>query len=216
MSKRSRSRANIPIHRESLFWILSPIFCLNRPSCPACHEFMSQLCKTKPISSRPKTMQPPLPQTVTPIFRSAALEKTNPIKPNSPAPAHNPTITSCPAHLLHLSFSSASALHLSRLLYKSPLFLQNKPNFKMGNINISAARTKAYANEQRTINNEHYPKQSQSNPIWVAAGPVILLFSCWRRWFSSIWRNPERSRPLPLRYLWCIGLRGRVLQSPGP
>jgi hypothetical protein len=43
--------------------------------------------------------------------------------------------------------------------------MQNKPNFKMGNINISTARTKAYAKEQRTMNNEHYPKQTQSNPI---------------------------------------------------
>jgi hypothetical protein len=35
----------------------------------------------------------------------------------------------------------------------------------MGNINISTARTKAYAKEQRTMNNERYPKQTQSNPI---------------------------------------------------
>jgi len=35
----------------------------------------------------------------------------------------------------------------------------------MGNINISTAKTKAYANKQRTINNEHYSKQTQSNPI---------------------------------------------------
>jgi hypothetical protein len=47
--------------------------------------------------------------------------------------------------------------------YKS--IMQNKPNFKMGNINISTARTKAYANEQRAMNNEHYSKQTQSNPI---------------------------------------------------
>jgi len=43
--------------------------------------------------------------------------------------------------------------------------MQNKANFKMGNINISIARTKAYAKEQRTINNERYSKQTQSNPI---------------------------------------------------
>ncbi len=43
--------------------------------------------------------------------------------------------------------------------------MQNKANVKMGNINISTAKTKAYANEQRTINNERYPKQSQTNPI---------------------------------------------------
>jgi hypothetical protein len=53
------------------------------------------------------------------------------------------------------------ALHLSSLLYKSASFLQNKPNFKMGNINISTAKTKAYAKEQRTMINERYSKQSQ-------------------------------------------------------
>jgi hypothetical protein len=35
----------------------------------------------------------------------------------------------------------------------------------MGKMNISIARTKAYAKEQRTMNNEYYPKQTQSNPI---------------------------------------------------
>ena len=43
--------------------------------------------------------------------------------------------------------------------------LQNKPNFKMGNINISTARTRAYAKRQRTMSNERYSKQSQSKPI---------------------------------------------------
>jgi len=42
---------------------------------------------------------------------------------------------------------------------------QNKANVKMGNINISTARTKAYPKEQRTMSNERYPKQTQSNPI---------------------------------------------------
>jgi hypothetical protein len=43
--------------------------------------------------------------------------------------------------------------------------MQNKANFKMGNINISTARAKAYDREQRTMSNERYPKQTQSNPI---------------------------------------------------
>jgi len=43
--------------------------------------------------------------------------------------------------------------------------MQNKANFKMGNITISTAKTKAYANERRTMSNEPYPKQTQSNPI---------------------------------------------------
>jgi ABC-type antimicrobial peptide transport system permease subunit len=53
--------------------------------------------------------------------------------------------------------------------------LQNKANFKMGNINISTARTKAYANEQRTMNNEHYSKQTQSNPI---SNAQTAYFAC--------------------------------------
>jgi hypothetical protein len=48
---------------------------------------------------------------------------------------------------------------------ESSIIAQNKPNFKMGNINISTARTKPYANEQRTMNNESYSKQTQTNPM---------------------------------------------------
>ena len=47
--------------------------------------------------------------------------------------------------------------------------MQNKPNVKMGNMNISTATVKAYAKEQRTKNNERYPKQTQSKPISVSA-----------------------------------------------
>jgi hypothetical protein len=47
--------------------------------------------------------------------------------------------------------------------YKS--IMQNKPNVKMGKMTISTARTKAYAKEQRTMSNERYSKQSQSNPM---------------------------------------------------
>ena len=47
--------------------------------------------------------------------------------------------------------------------YKS--IMQNKANVKMGNININTAILKAYANKQRTMINEHYSKQTQSNPI---------------------------------------------------
>jgi len=44
-------------------------------------------------------------------------------------------------------------------------FLQNKPNFKMGKMTISTATLKAYANEQRPMNDERYSKQTQSKPI---------------------------------------------------
>jgi len=45
------------------------------------------------------------------------------------------------------------------------LIMQNKANFKMGKMTISTATLKAYANKQRTMNNECYSKQTQSNPI---------------------------------------------------
>jgi len=40
----------------------------------------------------------------------------------------------------------------------------NKPNFKMGNINISTARTKAYPKEQRTMNNDRLLKTNSTSP----------------------------------------------------
>jgi hypothetical protein len=43
--------------------------------------------------------------------------------------------------------------------------MQNKPNFKMGNMTISTVATKPYPNEQRTMSNERYSKQTQSKPI---------------------------------------------------
>jgi len=67
--------------------------------------------------------------------------------------------------------------------------MQNKPNVKMGNMNVSTATTKTYAKEQRTMSNEQYPKQTQSNPILSR-------------------RSPERSRiPLPPS---CAGKESRI------
>jgi hypothetical protein len=43
--------------------------------------------------------------------------------------------------------------------------MQNKANVKIGKMNISIAKIKDYDKKQRTINNEHYSKQSQTKPI---------------------------------------------------
>jgi hypothetical protein len=56
--------------------------------------------------------------------------------------------------------------------------MQNKANFKMGNINISTANTKAYAKEQRAMNNERYSKQTQTKPI---SNAQTAYFACRRR-----------------------------------
>ena len=57
----------------------------------------------------------------------------------------------------------------------------------MGNINISTARTKAYANEQRTINNEHYSKQTQSNPISTTRTPCPAYRTRCRLGCEGVW-----------------------------
>ena len=52
MSMRSRSKANIPTHRESLFWILSPVFCLlpNQPILPSLPRIHESIMQNKPNS----------------------------------------------------------------------------------------------------------------------------------------------------------------------
>jgi hypothetical protein len=45
------------------------------------------------------------------------------------------------------------------------LYLQNKPNIRIGKMNVSAAKIKDYHNEQPTINNEPHSKQTQTKPI---------------------------------------------------
>jgi len=47
---------------------------------------------------------------------------------------------------------------------ESSIITQNKPNVKIGKMTISPVTTKSYLKEQRTMNNEHYRKQTQSNP----------------------------------------------------
>ena len=49
--------------------------------------------------------------------------------------------------------------------------MQNKANVKMGKMTISTAPIKAYANKQRTMNDQHRSKQTQSNPISNAETP---------------------------------------------
>jgi hypothetical protein len=56
-------------------------------------------------------------------------------------------------------------LHLSRILYKSALFMQNKANVKIDKMNIKIAIIKDYDKKQGTISNERYSKQSQTKPI---------------------------------------------------
>ena len=61
------------------------------------------------------------------------------------------------------------ALHLSRVLYKSTLFMQNKPNLLDSQMNIISVLTRGYENKSNWTLGENKPNsnpiQSQSNPI---------------------------------------------------
>ncbi len=54
------------------------------------------------------------------------------------------------------------ALHLSRVLYKSTLFMQNKANLRKAKMNVGFYLTKTYENNLCSGLLENKPKQSQS------------------------------------------------------
>ena len=63
----------------------------------------------------------------------------------------------------HLS-SVNCPLHLSRILYKSALFMQNKPNLRRSQMNVRSYNTKDYENKSSWTLGENKPKQSQNKP----------------------------------------------------
>ena len=52
-------------------------------------------------------------------------------------------------------------LHLSRTLYKSALFMQNKPNLLNAQMNVSSILTTDYENKSNWTLGENKPKQTQ-------------------------------------------------------
>jgi len=106
---RSRSKANIPIHRESPFWILSPVSCLLphppiQPILPSPTFFCSFLCAFASSWLYPnyaKQTQTPKPKNKRNLFYRNGLQtksipprpqKTNPNKPNCVAAKSDPSI----------------------------------------------------------------------------------------------------------------------------
>ena len=61
------------------------------------------------------------------------------------------------------------ALHLSRVLYKSTLFLQNKPNLLNAEMNVSYDYRKDYENKRLR---EHPKNKANSNPIQTQTNPI--------------------------------------------
>jgi hypothetical protein len=76
--------------------------------------------------------------------------------------------TYLPAYYLCAYKAPYKALHLSRILYKSPLFMQNKANYPDDQMNVSKVITKDYRKKddfavQKTnpIQTQYKAKQSQ-------------------------------------------------------
>jgi hypothetical protein len=61
------------------------------------------------------------------------------------------------------------ALHLSRVLYKSPLFMQNKPNLLDAQMNVNLVYTKDYENIANWKRGENKPN---SKPIKANTKPI--------------------------------------------
>jgi len=74
----------------------------------------------------------------------------------------NPTL----AHFRHfkLTLHSLAPLHLSRTLYKSALFMQNKPNFPKSQMNIIPYNTKDYKNFIPLAGPKNKPNSNPNKP----------------------------------------------------
>jgi len=68
----------------------------------------------------------------------------------------------CLSSVFCFLFSVLAPLHLSRILYKSPLFMQNKPNFQKSQMNVTPYNTTDYENKSNWTLGESKPN---SNPI---------------------------------------------------
>jgi hypothetical protein len=90
MSKRSRSKANIPIHRESLFWILSPASCLlpEPPILPSLLRIHESIMQNKPNCCKDKTNAIPFTRRIygnkPPHPARKKQTQSNPIPPPPP------------------------------------------------------------------------------------------------------------------------------------
>jgi hypothetical protein len=111
-----------------------------------------------------------------------------------------------------LHASRNSALHLSRELYKSTLFMQNEPNSPIVQDDTTALITRTYENLRLEISPKNKAKQSQNEPNFSSKlalfSPILALF--WltsSNYFSWNTRNPRLNN----KYFYFICCIFRVL-----
>jgi len=107
----------------------------------------------------------------------------------------------------HLAFCP---LHLSRTLYKSTLFMQNKANLRKAKMNISSVLTVDYENKynwtlgenkpnSNPIQTQYEPNQSQSNPISLLPKSSKLPLPTLCCAFHNTRYTPDTNEKAPLK-----------------
>ena len=151
----------------------------NRPSCPNYQPFTPKPCKTNPIFSRAKPMQPLMSQRLTPISPSASPPKTNPIQTQSYAAPCTLHATRCTLHAIYktnpipktqkpiqtLILQRVTAILCSAPLEKTnPIQSQFRPGSSPSKPNFSLAQIAALA---------QIPHKSSARPNTPAPHPIL-------------------------------------------
>ncbi len=90
---------------------------------------------------------------------------------------------------------AVGALHLSRGLYKSTLFMQNKANLLNAQMNVNKVLTKGYENKRLRGSGENKAKQTQFIPTEGGTNPTCSELAC-----TELVECVEPiSKPAPLR-----------------
>jgi len=80
----------------------------------------------------------------------------------------------CLSSVFCFLFSVLAPLHLSRILYKSPLFMQNKPNFQKSQMNVTPYNTTDYENKSNWTLGESKPNNFADNTSCSLVTPCLI------------------------------------------
>ncbi len=108
-------------------------------------------------------------------------------------------------------------LHLSRELYKSHLFMQNKAKLKNDEMNVTTSKTKEYENLLTFCRCENKAKQSQFKPNFgLKLGlffPILAFFVFSSKTGASFFKNPHKTPYLKKIHLPKWTEAGKILPA---
>jgi len=95
--------------------------------------------------------------------------------------------------------SSLASLHLSRTLYKSTLFMQNKPNFRKAKMNVSIVKTMNYKNFIPLAGQKNKPNSNPIKPNFRKAKMNVnltLTKDCRKKDDFEVRKNKPKTNPI--------------------